>query len=286
MARSPYRSRNHTPNRTERDQARRTLSQNLLHRPDTAARIVEAARLDPAALVVEVGAGRGALTFALAPRCRQVIAYEIDRRLAAALRARAERHPNVRCVPGDFLTARPPREPFAVVANVPFARTADVVVWCLRAPLLRSATLVTQLEYARRRSGDFGRWTRLTVETWPRFHWELAGRVPRWEFRPVPGVDGGILRLERRPQGLLPEGAAADYRRLVRLGFSGYGGSVYRSLRRGYPARPLAAAWARAGLDRETLAGAVSPGDWLTLFRLLHHAGSAGPPPPAQEGGV
>jgi len=67
--------------------------------------------IDPQAdeTFVEIGPGRGALTRPLAARAKQVFAYEIDRDLAAGLRAEAI--PNVTVVEGDVLetlTVQPP----------------------------------------------------------------------------------------------------------------------------------------------------------------------------------
>ncbi|CAM5572469.1 Ribosomal RNA small subunit methyltransferase A [Streptomyces violaceorubidus] len=187
-------------------QRARTLSQNFLTDravADRVARLAAPDRGDPP-LLLEVGApARGALTEPLARRSRELHAYEIDPRLVPGLRARFARSPHVHVVAGDFLTARPPRTPFSVAGNVPFSRTADIVDWCLSAPGLTDATLITQLEYARKRTGDYGRWSLLTVLTWPRHEWRLLGRVGRHRFRPAPRVDAGILRVERRPTPLL-----------------------------------------------------------------------------------
>ena len=186
--------------RSRQQHRSRTLSQNFLVDRATAARFVRAARPDPAGLLLEVGPGKGALTTALAPYCRELRAYEIDPGLLPGLRATLHAAPHVRVYERDFVGVPPPREPFAVVGNVPFSRTADIVDWCLRAPALTDATLITQLEYARRRTGDFGRWSLRTVLTWPQVEWRLVGRIGRREFRPVPRVDAGILRIERRPR--------------------------------------------------------------------------------------
>ncbi|MBL1099938.1 ErmE/ErmH/ErmO/ErmR family 23S rRNA (adenine(2058)-N(6))-methyltransferase [Streptomyces sp. 205] len=264
------RHRSPAPRRTARDRARRTLSQNFLADPGAVARVVRAARPGPGDLLVEVGAGKGVLTEALAPLCRELISYEVDRHLIAGLRERLAPYPAARIVHRDFLTAHPPREPFALVGNVPYARTSDIVDWALRAPGLTSATLLTQLEYARKRTGDFGRWSLLTVRTWPEVEWRLCGRVARTAFRPVPAVDGGIMRLIRRPRPLLPDAEQRTaYTGLVELGFSGVGGSLYASLRRVCPARRLTAAFRRAGLEREVVVGYVTPPQWLTLAQEL-----------------
>ncbi len=209
------------------------------------------------------------MTELLAPRCRSLHAYEIDPRLVPALRTRFADIPQVRVIGADFLTARPPRTPFSVAGNVPFSRTAAIVDWCLRAPALTDATLLTQIEYARKRTGDHGRWTRLTIRTWPRYDWRLVGRVGRRSFRPVPRVDAGIVRIERRRTPLLDAAAYPGWERLVELGFSGVGGSLHASLRRVHPRRRVDAAFRAARLDAGVLVGAVPPQAWLRLYGVL-----------------
>lgn len=249
----------------------RALSQNFLTDRAAAARLAELAvpRRQQSPLLLEVGAGKGALTELLAPRCRDLRAYEIDLRLVPTLRARFAQAPHVRILAEDFLTARPPRTPFSVAGNVPFSRTAAIVDWCLRAPALTDATLLTQLEYARKRTGDYGSWSRLTVLTWPRYEWRLVGRVGRNSFRPVPRVDAGIVRIERRHTPLLDSRAYESYRSLVELGFSGIGGSLHASLRRAHPRRRVDAAFRVARLDTKSLVGEVPPGAWLRLHEVL-----------------
>ena len=255
---------------TERDRSRRVLSQNFLADPAAIGRLIDAARPDPDGLVLEVGAGRGQLTRPLAAHCRRLVAYEVDPDAGVELARVCAALPTVTHCQADFLAASPPREDFAVVGNIPWSLTAAVVRWCLAAPGLRSATLLTQWEYARRRAGDYGRWSRLTVLTWPEFGWRLAGRVPRAAFRPVPRVDAGILRIERRAQPLLAPHALPAYRRMVELGFGGVGGSLAASLARQHPRARLAAALRASRLDPDTPVGHVWPEQWLVLHRLLH----------------
>ncbi|MFF3439806.1 ErmE/ErmH/ErmO/ErmR family 23S rRNA (adenine(2058)-N(6))-methyltransferase [Streptosporangium sp. NPDC002721] len=257
--------------RGDRDRARRALSQNFLVDPHAVRRMADAA--GPHELVLEPGAGEGALTLALAGSCARVVAYEIDPLYAGRLAARTRDDGRIEVVRGDFLTARVPREPFAVAGNIPYSITSRIVDWCLRAPALTSATLLTQLEYARKRSGDFGRWSKLTVLTWPGHSWELAGRVGRESFRPVPAVDSAILRITSRPVPLLPGGRDAawrEWREFVEYGFTGLGGSLHASLRMRYAPHRVDAAFAEARVDRDTVVAFVHPDRWLTLFELLH----------------
>ncbi|MFI6299650.1 23S ribosomal RNA methyltransferase Erm [Nonomuraea sp. NPDC050790] len=254
-------ARNSGGGRTPKDRARRELSQNFLVDRHAIDLVVKAAR--PHGLILEPGAGDGALTTVLAAQEDvEFVGYEIDPLLAAKLRART----GLTIVKGDFTRAKPPKEPFAVVGNIPYSITSKIVDWCLRAHAMTSATLLTQLEYARKRSGDYGRWSLVTVESWPWFHWELLGRVGRESFRPVPAVDSGILRIERRPEPLVDAGAA--WRELVELGFTGVGGSLRASLRTRYDG--VDAALGRAGVARDTVVGYVRPDQWITVYLELH----------------
>jgi 23S rRNA (adenine-N6)-dimethyltransferase len=269
---------------TERDKRRRELSQNYLRSPEAARQFLATVRLPPDGLCVEVGAGEGILTSRLAAMTGEVIAYEVDDHLAARLTARVGGKPNVRIVVGDFLSARQPSRPFQVIGNAPFSLTSPIIDWCLRASRMTAATLITQLEYARKRTGGFGRWSQLTVSTWPQIRWELRGTIPRTEFRPVPRVDAGILRLERRPEPLVNPARQAAYRRLVQAGFTGVGGSVQASLRRTYPPDKVAAACANAGVDRRMIVAYVTPEQWIQIFNGLDGGPHRGPGSSARPG--
>ncbi|MDQ2745420.1 MAG: rRNA adenine N(6)-methyltransferase family protein, partial [Chloroflexota bacterium] len=171
------------PRRTDRDVRRRTLSQNFL-RPTGADQFMNHLAAGEASLAIEVGAGEGVLTERLAGRYEQVIAYEVDEHVAERLRERVHRLRNVRVVIADFLASTPPEEPFHVVGNVPFSLTSPIVDWCLVARNLVDATIITQLEYAKKRTGAYGRWSLLTILTWPEFDWILLGQISRAQFRP------------------------------------------------------------------------------------------------------
>ncbi|MFI7221581.1 ErmE/ErmH/ErmO/ErmR family 23S rRNA (adenine(2058)-N(6))-methyltransferase [Nonomuraea angiospora] len=256
-------ARNGGGGRTPRDRARRTLSQNFLADRHAVDLMVKAAA--PEGLVLEPGTGEGVLTLALAEAGARVVGYEIDPLLAGRLAARTRSDPRIDVVRGDFTAVRAPREPFAVVGNIPYSITSKIVDWCLRAPALTSATLLTQREYARKRSGDYGRWSLVTVESWPWFHWRLGDTIGRESFRPVPSVDSAILRLQRRPEPLVA--GRRSYQELVELGFGGVGGSVRASLKTRYEG--VDAALEAAGVARDTVVAHVHPDQWIILWGRL-----------------
>jgi 23S rRNA (adenine-N6)-dimethyltransferase len=222
--------------RTQRASAgdrRRKLGQNFL-RPEFAERFVAEAELRPGEQVVEIGAGDGALTLALAARGVDVLAVEIDTRMAGRLRQRLgrdpgrdqRRHPEhprpevpgrVRIVRADFLTLQLPRTPFRVVASVPYGRTTDVLHKLLDDPSLplERADLIVQWEVARKRAATPPSTLHSTVWA-PWWEFRLGRRIPARAFRPAPRVDSGVLVVSRRPEPLLPPAMAAAFGAFVR----------------------------------------------------------------------
>jgi 23S rRNA (adenine-N6)-dimethyltransferase len=204
--------------RTPRDERRRRLGQNFL-RPDLAATLVAEAAFDPGDLVVEIGAGRGAFTFALARHGVDVIALERDPRWAEQLRREVRRQgaARVTVVCCDALHYRMPRRPFRAMGSLPFGATTALLRHLLddRGSGLRRADLVVQWEVARKRAAMPP--TTLLSTAWaPWWSFALGRRLPADAFRPVPSVDAAVLRVTRREPPLLPDHMADAYASFVR----------------------------------------------------------------------
>jgi 23S rRNA (adenine-N6)-dimethyltransferase len=204
--------------RTPRDERRRRLGQNFL-RPDLADALVAEAGFGSDDLVVDIGAGRGACTFALARHCGLVVAVEKDPRWAAHLRREAARlgaH-NVTVVCRDVLAYRLPRRPFRVLGSIPFGATTAILRHLLDDPAgaLVRADLIVQREVARKRV-TLPPTTMLSTAWAPWWSFELGRRIPADAFRPVPSVDAAVLRVSRRAPALLPERMAPSYAAFVR----------------------------------------------------------------------
>jgi 23S rRNA (adenine-N6)-dimethyltransferase len=192
------------------------LGQHLLPRP-LAADLVEHALVDRDELIVEIGAGRGALTAALAERARAVIAIEVDPRFTRSLRSMFAGDPAVRIVEGDARTWPLPREPFRAFGNVPFAITTDLLRHLLDDPVgaMVRADLIVQQEVARKRVADPPR-TVLSLGWGPWWTFAIERHLPARSFRPPPRVDAALLVIRRRERPLLPATDVQPYRRVVR----------------------------------------------------------------------
>jgi 23S rRNA (adenine-N6)-dimethyltransferase len=204
--------------RTARDARRRSLGQNFL-RPEIGREVVAAAGFEPGQLVVEIGAGRGALTRALADQPVDVIAVEIDAVWAEQLRADLHREgcQRVHVVRADFLRMPLPRRPFRVIGSLPFGRTTEICRRLFDDPALplERADLIVQWEVARRRAIQPPS-TLLSAAWAPWWELRLERHIPACAFRPVPRADAGVIAVRRREPPLLPVAMARAYAAFVR----------------------------------------------------------------------
>lgn len=156
----------------------------------SAQRVVDASPVRPGDLVLDLGAGTGALTGPLLDLGARVVAVELHPGRAAALRDRFGSEVTV--VRRDVRAIRLPRQRFRVVANPPYAGSTGLLWDLLGSDRLLSVDMVLQAGVAR----DFvrrprGRHARL-------FRVELGPAVPRSAFARRPRVDSRLLLVRRR----------------------------------------------------------------------------------------
>jgi 23S rRNA (adenine-N6)-dimethyltransferase len=164
---------------------------------DWARALVEIAGIRPGELVVDVGAGKGAVTRPLVDAGARVIAVELHFGRAQALRETFGSAVTV--VRQDACDLRLPTRPFSVVASVPYAVTSPLLRRLTqRGSRLVAAHLVVQAQAAHRWSSPAApaavRWRRT-------FDASLGPVVPRKAFTPRPAVDSRVLVLRRTSVG-------------------------------------------------------------------------------------
>jgi 23S rRNA (adenine-N6)-dimethyltransferase len=173
--------------------------------------------------VVELGAGRGVLTNALAERAAQVLAVELDPRLVSMLAQRFASAGNVAVLRADARDVPLPANPYRVLANLPFGVTSAVLRRLLDVPAngLRRADLIVQWQVARERvRAASGPPTDLLAARWgPWWEFRRGRRLPAACFRPRPSVDAAVLVITRRAKSLLPTPASDRYSSYVARAF-------------------------------------------------------------------
>ncbi len=245
---------------------RRVLSQNVLVDRRAIDALVAGSQAGPGDLVVDIGAGNGLISEALARRGAQVLAIERDPALAARLRAKFGTWPAVTVTEGDVLTAPLPAEPFRVVANIPFGITTKILRRLLDSGALDRADLIVQAEVARKR-GTRGRGTLLNACWEPWFEFGTGARIPATAFRPVPRVDTAVLIVTRRDPPLVDPASRRDYTDFVTAVFEGAHPTVASALARAIPRSRFAGLARELGFGADALPSQLGVQQWAGLFR-------------------
>jgi 23S rRNA (adenine-N6)-dimethyltransferase len=250
-------------------------TQNFLLRASLIDRLIAIAALDGNDVVLDLGAGRGQLTEHLARRCRRVIAVEKDPLLAMALRLRFAEYGNVIVKADDALATRLPREPYKVVANIPFDITARLIRRLTSAKYQPAdAYLAVQREAAERVLGQ-PRETLFGLEIKPWFEPSIVHRFRRTDFSPSPRVDVVFLRLRKRGPPLISAAEAGAYRYLVSFAFTAPQPTLSRKLEPLLGRRRLMRLARELHLDRSAPPSSVALECWISLARALAADGDA-----------
>jgi 16S rRNA (adenine1518-N6/adenine1519-N6)-dimethyltransferase len=182
------------------------LGQNFVIDGNTVRRIVRVAEVEAGDRVVEIGPGLGSLTLGLLEAGADVIAVEIDGRLAAQLPTTVEQlapsaASRLTVVHADALAVTElPADPLRLVANLPYNVSVPVLLHFLEHfPTLRSGVVMVQAEVGQRIAAGPGSkiYGAPSVKAAWYGEWRTAGTVSRQVFWPVPNVDSILVGFER-----------------------------------------------------------------------------------------
>ena len=190
------------------------LGQNFVVDANTCRKIVKLATVEKSDIALEIGPGLGSLTLALLEEASQVIAIEIDSRLANQLPiTAAERgfdQDKLKVINDDAISVRElPFKPTVLVANLPYNVSVPVLLNILEHfPTITRGVVMVQSEVADRLAAvannkDYGSPT-VKANWWANL--KIAGNVSRSVFWPIPNVDSSLVRFDRH----LPAGSEAE----------------------------------------------------------------------------
>jgi 16S rRNA (adenine1518-N6/adenine1519-N6)-dimethyltransferase len=246
----------------EGHRARKRFSQNFLHDARYIARIVDAIAPAPGDRIVEIGPGLGALTAPLVERAGHVTCVEIDRDLAARLRARFA-PAQLALIEADALEldwralANADPRPLAIVGNLPYHISTPLLFALLPiADRVSAQHFMLQKEVVDRivaapGGKDYGR---LSVMLQFRYRVARLLVVPPGAFSPAPKVQSAIVRMLPIPPGELPPVDADAFARVVSAAFSRRRKTLRNALAELLPEDAIRAAGVDASARAETLA--------------------------------
>ncbi|HEV7758943.1 MAG TPA: 16S rRNA (adenine(1518)-N(6)/adenine(1519)-N(6))-dimethyltransferase RsmA [Acidimicrobiales bacterium] len=247
----------------------RALGQNFVVDPNTVRRIARLAGVGPGDHVLEIGAGLGSLTLALADTGAAVTAVEIDRHILPVLRTVvADREVTV--VEGDALEldwgpVLGAVERWVLVANLPYNVATPLVLDLLdEVPAIARMLVMVQREAGERLAADVGDPAYGIPSVKVRYHAtaRMVGKVGPDVFLPRPKVESALVSIERRATPATDADPDVLFG-LVRAGF----GQRRKMLRRSLAGLVDPSAFTVAGVRPEARAEELGVDDWGRLAR-------------------
>jgi 16S rRNA (adenine1518-N6/adenine1519-N6)-dimethyltransferase len=237
--------------------AKHKLGQNFLIRPDVVSAIAEAAELGEHVPVMEIGAGIGTLTQALAETGADVTAFELDKSLERVLSHTLEHYKNIHIIYEDVLKADLKTilgdRDWRCAANLPYYITTPILLSLIQSDLPISLfVFMMQKEVADRilalpGSKDYGA---LTLAVNFDCTAERVLDIPPSAFIPRPQVTSTVLKIRRREKPAVEVKDRKLFFSLVKMGF-GQRRKVFTNAMKsgGIPADWISEILAKAGID-------------------------------------
>ncbi len=264
--------------KTNRTRPKKQLGQHFLINPDVLSVIVESGEVTDTDVVIEIGAGLGCLTAALAERAKSVIAIEVDPLLYAELETQfSSTGADVQIVHADVLELElsslfPPNACPKVIANLPYGITTPILSKLLEhTDQLSSCVLMMQREVAERivatpGGKDYGA---LTIGVSYYADPTLIGILSPQNFFPAPQVDSALLKLTMRDKPKVVVNDEEYFFRVVREAFRGRRKMLKNSLRRFASAEKLNEAFTELNIAPQRRAETLDIAEFAALANLF-----------------
>jgi 16S rRNA (adenine1518-N6/adenine1519-N6)-dimethyltransferase len=258
--------------RRHRIELKHRLGQNFLTDPALRDAIAESAGITPEDEVLEIGAGVGTLTVALAPRCRRLVAVELDGRVIGALREAIAGLDNVEVVRTDILRFNTrsafPAGNEIVAGNIPYNLTGALIRKLLDdRPRPRRLSLVVQKEVAERWTASSGA-SLSTVAVQVFAEAKMVFTIPASAFTPPPRVDSALVLLNVREKPAVNVDDLNAFFRFVEAVFQGRRKQLRGTLGRisGIGSTAAGERLRKLGIDPERRPQTLNLDEWEAIY--------------------
>ena len=252
--------------------AKRALGQNFVVDANTVRRIATLANVENHPRVLEIGAGLGSLTLALAETAQHVTAVEVDDALLPLLNENVGHLPNITFVHADAMhldwdTLLNGEPGWALVANLPYNVATPLIADVLDfVPNVSRMLVMVQKEVAERfaASPSTPAYGALSVKVAFHATSRVVGLVPASVFLPRPNVESALVEIIRHP---VPIDSTIDPKQLfslIKMGFA----KRRKMLRGSLAGRVEAEQFVAAGIAPTSRAEELSVHDWLRLAHI------------------
>ncbi len=191
--------------KTSRGQPPNFPGQHFLKNKKLLHELVKRAQVGTSDTVLDLGAGKGALTTILMQKAGKVLAVEYDSEMVEILRQKTAGYLNTKVIHRDIMQFRLPKEKFVIVSNIPYAITTPILKKLLTNPSSGLQRGIIVME-----KGAAKRFTSRTIKDAYVLAWrmwfdiEYVKDISRNFFSPRPKVDSAMVSITRKKESLIP----------------------------------------------------------------------------------
>jgi 16S rRNA (adenine1518-N6/adenine1519-N6)-dimethyltransferase len=254
---------------------KKTLGQHFLTDRNVLRKIIRVIDPMPEDLIIEIGAGRGALTFPLAKTGTRVIAIEKDSQLIPILKRRS--FPNLKVLEKDVLKVDfeelVQKKQAKLVGNLPYSISSPLLAKVMKnKDLFSSCTVLLQKEFALRLCAQPGnkKYAPLSILFQNNFSIRLHFRVSSSSFSPAPRVESALISLVRRPHPQFYISDHERFRRFLQEAFKSRRKKLLNNLKNiPIPVADIKKSFHRCGIEEARRPEEVSLSQFVVLFDQL-----------------
>ncbi|MBI4653209.1 ribosomal RNA small subunit methyltransferase A [Candidatus Kuenenbacteria bacterium] len=260
----------------------RKAGQNFLIDKNVLNKIIKSAELEKDDTILEIGAGFGVLTQELAKQVKKVIAVELDKRLAEALKEKFEKNKNVEIIHEDILKINIAKlirqlaeqnKKYKIVANLPYNITSMILRKFLSEEVIKpnEMILLVQKEVAERIVAKPGQMSLLSLSVQFYSQPKIISIVFNNSFWPRPKVDSAIIKLSsiKSCEAIIND---EKFFNLVRIGFSSRRKQLKNNLKKivnKTSKKSLEEIFQELNFDFKIRAQELSVENWIELYNTV-----------------
>ena len=261
--------------------AKKGLGQHFLVNEAILKTIISAAELSPEDLVIEIGPGLGILTSELAQNAGNIIAIELDSKLASRLKRKPSLPNNVTVINADILKIKlsyliEGRNSYKVVANIPYYITSPILQYFIEAsPKPSLMVVMVQKEVGETIVAKPGEMTVLSVSLQVYSKPKIIAYVPAQDFYPPPKVDSAIVRFDMLQEPAVKVDNINNFLAFVRCGFRSPRKQLRNSLAQGLSIKQseVTLLLAEAKIEAQRRPETLNLEEWQRLYEITLTSG-------------
>ncbi|MDQ6985991.1 MAG: rRNA adenine N-6-methyltransferase family protein [Candidatus Dojkabacteria bacterium] len=246
-----------------------TLGQNFIKDSKLIPSLIKTAKIKSSDTVVDIGTGRGKITYELAKVADKVVSIEKDKRLYEEAKENYANFTNIHFLNIDFLRYKfPERGDYKILSNIPFNSTASFIkkITDIKNPNPPKETyLIVQKEAAKRFSGR----DLVASLIFPFFTTRIIKKLDVTKFHPIPDVDIVFFEIKRRNEPLIVPAERLLFSDFLTYIFKSRSSDFYNATKKLLTFKTQKRLCLDNNISMNTMLREIHPAEWINVYKVF-----------------